>query len=80
MVYILSRRGGGSQETRERVEESMSLDVSSRHSTGPENKRFCFVCFVFSDSCFSVEGSLPGTALPLETGVLAQGILRGFAT
>lgn len=49
------------------MEELLSLDVSSRHSIGPENKRVLF-CFVFSDSCFSVEGSLPRIALPLEPG------------
>lgn len=46
----------------------MSLDMSSRHSTGPENKRSFGSCFVFSGSYFSAGESLPGTALPLGPG------------
>lgn len=53
----------------------MSLDMSSRHSTGPEKKRNFGLCFVFRGSCFSAEESLPGTALPRNLGV-STGPLR----
>lgn len=56
----------------------MSLDMSSTHSTGPENKRSFLFCFVLSDSCFCAEGSLPGTARPLEPGC-GHGAPRGLA-
>lgn len=65
MVFLLRRRGEGAGRQRKGW-RSWSLDVSSRHSMGLENKRI--FCFVFSDSCVSVEESLPGTALPLEPG------------
>ena len=42
------------------MEEPLSLDAS----VGLENKRVFLFCFVFSDSYFSEEGSLPGTASP----------------
>ena len=50
------------------------------HGARKQKELFCIVlfCFVFNDSSFSVEGSLPGTALPLETGS-EQGAPRGLA-
>lgn len=60
-IFILSRRGGDA----ERQRKGWGSCCLWTHSWGQNTKGFFPpFCFVFSDSGFSEEGSLPGTASP----------------
>lgn len=83
MVFILNRRGQTSrEETEERVEKPAvsGFVFKTFHGARKQKELFCFIvlfCF-YNDSSFSVERSLPGTALPVDTGS-EQGAPRGLA-